>query len=286
MLSSRLLACSFLLTALLGAQPRVTAVRLRLVPDTYAGPCPGHVQLVGEITTNGPGTVWYQFLAGAVSNSPEGTVSFDSAGTKTVTLEGTFRAAPRVPHASLLASMQDEQGNHGPQNVSSGPVDYNITCGGQTPTAPVGRPDSVRLPEGTTVNAQYEDGTQVTFKTQEQVAFLFVEDIWLLERDTCQDDLHRFCPLDEMVRGVQGNGGRVGFKRSPLEDSAYRYVVTISGKQCRIEAVPRRAGLGGFLLVGAKFGPSDFYYNPTGAATVNDKKLPSHGFDGDDFIAH
>jgi hypothetical protein len=110
---------------------RVTEVRLHLVPDRYAGPCPGHVQLVGDITTNGPGTVWYQFLAGAVSHSPEGTVSFTAAGTQTVTIDGTFRTTPRVPHASLIAIMEDQDGKHGPQNVSSGPVDYNITCTGQ-----------------------------------------------------------------------------------------------------------------------------------------------------------
>jgi hypothetical protein len=113
------------------ATSRVTGVRLHLVPDHYQGPCPGHVQLVAEITTDGPGTVWYQFLAGAVSRSPEGTVSFSAAGTQTVTVDGTFRMTPRVPHASFIAIMEDEEGKHGPLNVSSGPVDYNITCTGQ-----------------------------------------------------------------------------------------------------------------------------------------------------------
>jgi hypothetical protein len=28
----------------------------------------------------------------------------------------------------MLASMQDAQGNHGPQNVSSGPAPYHIAC--------------------------------------------------------------------------------------------------------------------------------------------------------------
>jgi hypothetical protein len=107
---------------------KVTAVRLRLVPERYSGPCPGHVQLVGEITADGPGIAWYRFLAGAVSHSPEGTVKFDSAGTKTVTIQGAFNVAPQVPHASMLAVMTDSDGKHGPQNVTSGPVDYNITC--------------------------------------------------------------------------------------------------------------------------------------------------------------
>lgn len=117
------------------APSRVTEVRLHLVPDHYAGPCPGHVQLVGEITTNGPGTVWYRFLAGAVSHSPEGTVTFSEAGTKTVAVEGTFRATPRVPSAALLAIMEDQAGNHGPLTLSSGPADYNIVCTGQAPPA-------------------------------------------------------------------------------------------------------------------------------------------------------
>jgi hypothetical protein len=117
------------------ARSRVTDVRLLLVPDHYAGPCPSQVQLVAEITTSGPGTVWYRFLAGAVSHSPEGTVSFNGAGTQTVTTDGTIRMTPRVPAASFIAIMEDEQGNHGPLNVSSGDVNYNITCTGQA--APV-----------------------------------------------------------------------------------------------------------------------------------------------------
>ena len=117
------------------ATSRVTDVRLHLVPDHYEGPCPSQMQLVAEITTNGPGTVWYRFLAGAVSHSPEGTVSFNSAGTQAVTTDGTITATPRVPAASFIAIMEDEQGNHGPLNVSSGLVNYNITCTGQA--APV-----------------------------------------------------------------------------------------------------------------------------------------------------
>ena len=117
------------------AQYRVTTVQLHLVPDHYTAPCPGKVQLVGEITTDGPGTVWYRFLAGAVSHSPEGTVTFIEAGTKTVSLEGTITVTPRVPNAALLAIMEDKQGNHGPLTITSGPVNYNITCTGQVAPA-------------------------------------------------------------------------------------------------------------------------------------------------------
>jgi len=117
------------------ATSRVTDVRLHLVPDHYEGPCPRQMQLVAEITTDGPGIVWYRFLSGAVNHSPEGSVSFGSAGTQTVTTDGTIRLTPRVPAASFIAIMEDAQGQHGPLNVSSGNVNYNITCAGQA--APV-----------------------------------------------------------------------------------------------------------------------------------------------------
>ena len=109
---------------------KVTAVRLRVVPESYTGPCPSPVVLAADITTNGPGVVWYRFLAGAVfRNGPtEGTVRFSAAGMKTVTLEGTIRTTPAVGQTSLIAAMQDEKGNHGPQTVSSGPVNYNRAC--------------------------------------------------------------------------------------------------------------------------------------------------------------
>jgi hypothetical protein len=111
---------------------KVVSVRYRLVPESYSGRCPAAVQLVGEITTDGPGTVRYRFLAGAVAvnGAREGTVEFTSAGTKTVTRNGTFRTTPQVPHTSLLAAMQGGQSESG-QNVTSGGVPYKVTCTGQ-----------------------------------------------------------------------------------------------------------------------------------------------------------
>jgi len=107
---------------------RVTAVQMRVVPESYSGPCPGRVQLIGEITTDGPGTVWYRFLAGAISHSPEGTLQFEAAGTKKIKIDGSFNSTPRVTHASFIAAMQNAQGKHGPKTVNSGPVNYDFTC--------------------------------------------------------------------------------------------------------------------------------------------------------------
>ena len=274
---------------------KVTAVRLHFVPDSYAGPCPGHVQLVGDITTDGPGTVWFHFLAGAVSHSPQGTVSFSAAGTKTVTVEGSFRSAPRVPNASLLAAMQDENGQHGPRNETSGPVPYNITCGGPAQSAPPaagGAASPSGLPEGTTIEAKYADGAPIPFKLPEQVAFLFVHNIRSLEKDPCIRNLQRLCSLDELVQGVKGKpGGPIGLDRNPAQETDYSYQVTFFGEpyqtaaRYQVEAVPRRPGLGGFLFISDRRGFSDFYYNARGAATTKDKKLGAFGTTGDGFVA-
>ena len=274
---------------------KVTAVRLRLVPESYAGTCPGKVQLVGDITTDGPGTVWYHFLAGAVSQSPQGTLSFRAAGTQTVTVEGSFRSAPQVPNASLLAAMQDENGQHGPRNVTSGPVPYNITCGGPALAAPTARGAAAPpsgLPAETTVEAKYADGTPIPFKLPEQVAFLFVHNIRSLEKDPCIRRLERLCSLDELVQGIPSKlGGPSGLKRNPMRETDYSYQVTFFGEphqtaaRFQVEAIPRRPGLGGFLYISDRRGFSDFYYNASGAATTKDKKLGEYGTTGDGFVA-
>jgi hypothetical protein len=106
---------------------RVTAVRLRVVPDTYTGPCPHPVHLVGEITSDGPGEAYYQFQAGAVGANREGHVSFSEAGTKTVTSEGQIRRTPLVPKVRFLAGLEP-RGHQ--ENAKWTDVNLNITCGG------------------------------------------------------------------------------------------------------------------------------------------------------------
>jgi hypothetical protein len=112
------------------ASGKVIAVRLRLTPERYAGSCPGPVKLVGEITTDGPATVWYEFLAGAVRKrgAGDGTVRFTRAGTQQVTLDAEYVMTPSVPECILLAAEIKADGSHGPETVSSGPVPFNATC--------------------------------------------------------------------------------------------------------------------------------------------------------------
>jgi hypothetical protein len=116
---------------LVPVQGKVIAVRLHLEPERFKWPCPSPVKLVGEITTDGPATVWYEFLAGAVrKRGPgEGNLKFDRAGTQRITLEADYVATPRVAGCSLIAAEVKEDGSHGPQTVSSGTVSFNATCG-------------------------------------------------------------------------------------------------------------------------------------------------------------
>lgn len=95
----------------------------------YTGPCPAHIKLVGTITTDGPGTVFYQFGAGSLD--PGETIVFSAAGTKTVSHAMTFQ--PKYGNdmgvgAILEAIGADASGKHGIPTKSSNNAGFNITC--------------------------------------------------------------------------------------------------------------------------------------------------------------
>jgi len=117
------------------------------------------------------------------------------------------------------------------------------------------------------------DHPKIKLKLEEQVALIFLSDIRSMEANGCSLHLKRLCSLDELIKRVKVAGVTVGFMRNPDEDSNYRYTVTIiSNDEYETAAIPRRAGLSGFLFhIKKRFG--DTYYNPKGAATVKDQKL-------------
>ena len=106
----------------------VTALTLQKIPN-YTGPCPAHIAMVGTITTDGPGTVFYQFGAGTLD--PGQTLTFSAAGNKTVTHVMTFQ--PKYGNqmgggAILEAIGADASGNHDIPTQGSNNADFNITC--------------------------------------------------------------------------------------------------------------------------------------------------------------
>lgn len=106
----------------------VTAVTLQKIPD-YKGACPAHINMVGTITTDGPGTVFYQFGGGKMD--PGETIKFTEAGTKTVTHTMTFQ--PKYGNdmgvgAILEAIGADASGKHALAMQGSNNANFNITC--------------------------------------------------------------------------------------------------------------------------------------------------------------
>jgi len=110
------------------ASTHVTALTLEKIGN-YSGPCPAHIKMVGTITTDGPGTVFYQFGAGKMD--PGETVVFTAAGTKTVT--HTMTLQPDIGNgmgagAILEAIGAEASGRHDIPTQGSNNADFNITC--------------------------------------------------------------------------------------------------------------------------------------------------------------
>jgi len=108
----------------------VTNVTLKPIPN-YIGACPAHVTMMATITTDGPGTVWYQFGAG--QQNPGKTVKFTAAGTQTVSDGMTFTVEPKFgddlgASAAVMAVMEDKQGGHALFGKSSNNSDFSVHC--------------------------------------------------------------------------------------------------------------------------------------------------------------
>lgn len=106
----------------------ITALTLDKIGN-YTGPCPAHIKMTGTITVDGPGTVFYQFGAGSME--PGRTLTFSSAGTKSVT--SIFVLTPKYGNdigggAVLEAIATDARGKHGIPTQGSNNSDFNITC--------------------------------------------------------------------------------------------------------------------------------------------------------------
>ena len=92
--------------------------------------------------------------------------------------------------------------------------------------------------------------------------------IYLLETLTCQNRLQRYCPLDELVKGIGGNPNS-GLMRDPRNDSNYDYRVELRADDVVISAIPRTPGLTGFFSTK----DSGTRYNPKGAAGRTDRQI-------------
>jgi hypothetical protein len=112
------------------------------------------------------------------------------------------------------------------------------------------------------------EGAQGSFRPEEEVALRAVCVIYLLETLTCQMNLQRYCPIDELVNGIGGNPDK-GIAKDPRNDPNYEYRVEIRSDDVFISATPKRPGLAGFF----SSKDSKTRYNPNGAAGITDKQI-------------
>lgn len=112
------------------------------------------------------------------------------------------------------------------------------------------------------------EGAQGSFRPEEEVALRTVCVIYLLETLTCQLDLQRYCPVDELVKGIGGNPKK-GIARDPRNDPNYDYRVEFRGDDVLISAIPKTPGLTGFFSNKS----SGTRYNPHGTAGKDDKRI-------------
>jgi Domain of unknown function (DUF4124) len=111
-------------------------------------------------------------------------------------------------------------------------------------------------------------GAQGSFRPAEELALRTVCVIYLLETLTCQLSLQRYCPVDELVKGIGGNPTNA-MARDPRNDPNYDYRVEFRSDDVLISAIPKMPGLTGFF----SNSNSGMRYNPNGAAGKDDKKI-------------
>ena len=112
------------------------------------------------------------------------------------------------------------------------------------------------------------EGTQGSFRPEEEVALRTVCVIYLLETLTCQLKLQRYCPVDELVKGIGGDPSK-GIAKDPRNDPNYEYRVEMRPDDVLISAIPKVPGLTGFYSNKS----SGTRYNPKGVAGAEDRRI-------------
>lgn len=97
----------------------VTSVSSNIANATYSGPCPHVIDVDIYIKANGPGTITYQAETSDLGLHPQGTITFNSAGTKTVSNTWTIQ---NPDNYWLKMHIKD------PNNQIFGPYNTTVTC--------------------------------------------------------------------------------------------------------------------------------------------------------------
>ena len=105
--------------------PQIIAVELQNIPN-YTGPCPARIKLVGRISVDGPGTVYYQLGNRPSDLGVPRSVSFSTAGIRTVTRGVTL--GPGGYLYQVLASTQGPPTKPGVLSLESNAAGFSVIC--------------------------------------------------------------------------------------------------------------------------------------------------------------
>jgi len=121
--------------------PLVKSVQFKAEPQTYQGKCPMGVKFNGSITASRAGTVKYQYTSDDGKKSPDLTVEFEQAGTKSTRTWNRTLSQPD-PGSKIAATSGDAGWDHQgwyrmdiiePNSNKSAKADYKVRCQAPTP---------------------------------------------------------------------------------------------------------------------------------------------------------
>jgi hypothetical protein len=113
---------------------KVTAARIRVVPERYTGVCPAKLQFLGIITTDGPAEVKYTWASSDGATWPETTIKMPAAGTRPVNESREMGAPGQVENGWIQLKVLS------PNTVLSAQGKYLVACGRPKPPSPTPTP--------------------------------------------------------------------------------------------------------------------------------------------------
>jgi hypothetical protein len=108
---------------------KVTAARIRVVPERYTGVCPAKLQFLGAITTDGPAEVKYTWADSEGSTWPETTIKAPAASTRPVSESREMGAPGQIQNGWMQLKVL------APNAVQSVQGKYIVACTAPKPSS-------------------------------------------------------------------------------------------------------------------------------------------------------
>jgi hypothetical protein len=133
----------------------------------------------------------------------------------------------------------------------------------------------------TTAKVEAEDAKgAIQFKREEQIAFIFLSDIEVIEHE-CQLNVQRACSMSELMTAAPGREHlKIDLSKA---DSNYTYTLASGGMAWEAHANAKKPGLKGFCFMSRSVGTTVTTYSATGKSGWVDPEIGNRGVEGDSF---